>query len=206
MVILDKVTEIKHFNSKDLKPVASVLAKAMLHNPLHLAIFGAADQKSEIMQTRMFTDILRSTPSNLFVAYRNGKMVGVMNYYKPGCCKINPLISTALLPKMASTLGTKVVKVLKWKTTWSRYDPQTSHLHFGPLAVLPEMQGRGIGSTLLAHFCVLADIQDAPSHLETDKENNVLLYETYGFRVIAETELFGVKNWFMWREKSSKSR
>ena len=37
-------------------------------------------------------------------------------------------------------------------------------------------------------------------YLETDKPENVTLYERFGFKVTGEAKVFGVPNWFKWRE------
>ena len=39
-----------------------------------------------------------------------------------------------------------------------------------------------------------------PGYLETDKPENVTLYERFGFKVTGEAKVFGVPNWFKWRE------
>lgn len=199
MIAANKTIDIASYHSADVKEPASVVAKAMLHNPLHLAVFGSASKNAEIIQTNMFHAVLKLPACNLFVVRYDDHVVGVMNYYEPGDCQIGPLRTLAMLPEMALVLRTKFPRVLKWKATWAKHDPALSHLHFGPLAVLPSMQGMGIGSALLAHFCAVADSRKAAAYLETDKEENVCLYERFGFRIIAEEMLLGVRNWFMWR-------
>jgi ribosomal protein S18 acetylase RimI-like enzyme len=190
---------LPHFNT-DIAELASVTAQAMLHNPIHLAIFEKADQRSEQMQTKMFNAVLKLPTCNLFTARQDGRVVGVMNYYKKGCCQISPLKTLALLPGLSLALGSKLPRVLKWKSSWAKHDPQAPHFHFGPLAVLPAFQGKGIGSALLTHFCQLADAEKIGSYLETDKEENVRLYEKFGFKAVDSAIIFGVRNWFMWRE------
>lgn len=192
--------EIKQLTPTGITPAAEVVARAMLHNPLHLAVFGAADDNAVQMQTRMFIEVLQLPPCNLFAAWKDGRIVGVMNYYAPGCCQITPLKTLRMLPGMFGILGNKLPRVLKWKANWAKHDPEERHLHFGPLAVSPAMQGKGIGAALLTRFCMIADARKEAAYLETDKIENVALYERFGFRVIAEDRLFGVKNWFMWRD------
>ncbi|WP_343307033.1 GNAT family N-acetyltransferase [Chitinophaga niabensis] len=184
----------------NIPEAASVVAQAMLRNPLHLAVFGAADEKAEQMQTRMFIEVLQLPQCNLFTAWKDGRIVGLMNYYAPGCCQIPPLKTLGMLPSMFGILGYRLPGVLKWKANWAKHDPKERHLHFGPLGVLPAMQGNGIGSALLERFCLIADSGKEAAYLETDKIENVALYEKYGFRVVAVDTLSGVKNWFMWRD------
>jgi predicted N-acetyltransferase YhbS len=73
----------------------------------------------------------------------------------------------------------------------------TSHL--GPLAVHAELQGRGIGSQILRHYCQQLDEAGLPGYLETDSEDKVGLYTRFGFAVVREEQVIGIPNWFMER-------
>lgn len=52
---------------------------------------------------------------------------------------------------------------------------------------------------MLADFCARMNEQSALSYSETDKFQNVRLYQKFGFSVVAEAEILGVPNWFMSR-------
>jgi hypothetical protein len=43
------------------------------------------------------------------------------------------------------------------------------------------------------------DAAGAASYLETDKPENVAIYEHFGFRTVAEDQVLGITNWFMMR-------
>ena len=58
---------------------------------------------------------------------------------------------------------------------------------------------RGIGSRLLTEFCARMDARASTSYLETDKPENVVFYEKFGFQVIGDADVMGVPNWFMVR-------
>lgn len=191
--------KIELFKGGSLTEIASVVATSMLHNPLHLAVFKSDDEKAKQMQTQLFFEVLKQPQCKKVVAKYNGRIVGVMNYYLPGQCQINFLRTVSMLPRLFKILSSRLIPVLKWKSTWASHDPKEAHIHFGPLAVLPEVQGIGIGSKLLYHFCNIADAYKAAAYLETDKESNVLLYQKFGFEVINTTTLHGTKNWFMKR-------
>jgi ribosomal protein S18 acetylase RimI-like enzyme len=85
-------------------------------------------------------------------------------------------------------------------SAWAKYDPARPHSHLGPVAVDPDLQGRGIGSLLLADYCQRLDQTRMLSYLETDKPVNVRLYERFGYEVTAEAEVLGVTSWFMTRQ------
>ena len=67
-------------------------------------------------------------------------------------------------------------------------------------AVRPHLQGKGIGSQLLAAYSRQLDDTAMLSYLETDKPENVRLYERFGFTVTDRAQVIGVDNWFMVRE------
>lgn len=190
---------VELFNGSDLHELIEVIISAMCTNPLHIAAFGSADSGAVAKQRRMFNIVLRQPECRLHVAKRDNRIVGVMNYYLPGKCQLPPFRTMMLLPHLAISLGKTLPRILAWKKTWAWHDAKTPHLHFGPLAVAPAAQGTGVGSALLQYFCNLADADKQDAYLETDKKENLKLYERFGFRVVASDNLLGVANWFMLR-------
>jgi ribosomal protein S18 acetylase RimI-like enzyme len=75
------------------------------------------------------------------------------------------------------------------------------HWFLSFLAVHPEHQGRGHGGTMLKHMLARIDDEGQPSYLEALGEENVGLYERYGFRVVEEIEFAGQKLWAMVRNE-----
>jgi ribosomal protein S18 acetylase RimI-like enzyme len=73
------------------------------------------------------------------------------------------------------------------------------------LAVEPRLQGMGIGSRILTEHCGRLDERGQVGYLETDKPGNVVLYERFGYEVIGEAEIIGVRNWFMLRRSEQRS-
>lgn len=192
------------FSLEDLKSdaiaeAASVIALAMINNPLHIAVFGNNNIKTYIKHLRLFKKVLSHKSCNIKVIKKEDRIIGVMNYYKPGQCQIDLLTTIKMLPGLFWSLRVVLFKILKWKSIWGKHDLATPHFHFGPLAVLPEMQDKGIGSALLKAFCKLVDYEEADAYLETDKPENVRLYEMHGFKTVSSQKVFGVENWFMHR-------
>lgn len=104
-------------------------------------------------------------------------------------------------PNNVAAFGRDPVRLLRWTGAWGARDPDKPHLHLGPLAVEPHLRGRGIGSQILDEHCRHLDERGLGGYLETDRRENVRLYERFGYRVVAETSVIGVPNWFMWRQK-----
>lgn len=94
-------------------------------------------------------------------------------------------------------------RILSWFSEWSKHDPAEAHWHLGPVAVLPEMQGKGVGTAMLEQFCQMAEGEKLSAYLETDKQQNVGFYEKFGFETREEGLVLGVKNWYMTRRARS---
>ena len=73
------------------------------------------------------------------------------------------------------------------------------HWHVGPVSVEPGCQGHGIGSKLLAALCRGLDDERGIGFLETDKLENVRLYERFGFGVTHIADIVGATVWHMRR-------
>jgi GNAT superfamily N-acetyltransferase len=80
--------------------------------------------------------------------------------------------------------------------------PAEPHFYLNVLGVVPEAQGSGIGSRLLAPMLERCDREGVPAYLESSKARNVPFYERHGFRVTGEVTmpLGGPRLWLMWRE------
>jgi ribosomal protein S18 acetylase RimI-like enzyme len=62
------------------------------------------------------------------------------------------------------------------------------HWYLESIGVEPALQGRGLGTALLAPVLAEADAAGVPAYLETETEDNVRFYQRLGF-VVAEEEV-----------------
>jgi predicted N-acetyltransferase YhbS len=147
----------------------------------------------------MFELVLRHNPGSTFVAERDGRIVGLYRMVRWPGCQVQPEEASKLAPLLGAILQETLPRVQMWVAAWSSEDPPAPHWHLGPVAVRKKLQGQGIGSRMLQHFCEQIDRERAAAYLETDHEDNVRLYERFGFDLKSRTDLFGVPNYFMWR-------
>ena len=79
--------------------------------------------------------------------------------------------------------------------------PREPHFYLSVLGVVPEAQGRGVGSRLLAPMLERCDREGVPAYLESSKAENLPFYERHGFRVTGDLRFpRGPQLWTMWRE------
>jgi ribosomal protein S18 acetylase RimI-like enzyme len=81
--------------------------------------------------------------------------------------------------------------------------PKEPHYYLLAIGVDPSMQGKGVGSSLLAPMAERLDREGIGAYLESSKERNLPLYERFGFKVTNPFDLKdGPRIWPMWRAPS----
>jgi predicted N-acetyltransferase YhbS len=184
---------ITFLEKSDISESSKVLSEAMLNVPLHIAIFQGHGEKERKMIENIFFELLRDFPGITFLARINRKIVGVM--------RMKSCNGSKVINECAQTGDVANLEWRKsyWQNEWARHDPLEQHWHLGPVGVLPSHQGKGIGTNLLSRFCQEVDACLSPAYLETDTDKNERFYKRFGFEVVKETEIFDVKNRYMWR-------
>ena len=194
---MEKLT-ISLLEKQDIAEAARILGLTMIHNPNSVAVFlGTSETERKEMEKDIFASF-----SNLlgivFVGRMNRQIVGVMRMlscdgHKAAGAPAGTILNDSIRERRSL-----------WLEEWARHDPPESHWHLGPLAVLRAYQGKGIGTKLMVRFCQEVDACSAAAYLETDAVQNVPFYEKFGFVVMAESEIFGNKNSYMWRSPISE--
>jgi GNAT superfamily N-acetyltransferase len=193
---------LRELGRSELREAAQLLGRSMRDNPVGVRAFGPqADRRGRAM-VRFFEPVVRGLHArgSILGAFRGTTMVGVCAMAPPGRCQPTIGEKLGILPAVVfgNTIGVPL-RVLRWTSEWARRDPAEPHWHLGPVAVDPDSQGQGIGGAMLRRFCAQMDECSALSYLETDKAENVRLYERFGYTAVAETFVLGVRNWFMIR-------
>src|SRR5262245_14963489 len=173
---------IRRLETDDLSTAAQLLARGMRDNPIHIRVFGLEPEHRERALARFFEPVLRGLfgRGSVYGVFLDETLVGVYAEVPPGHCQPSLREKLTVLPAVCfgnSLLTT--IRVLQWVGDWSRRDRTEPHWHLGPVAVDTHLQGKGIGSTMLADFCSRMDAEKAVAYLETDKIVNVRFYERF---------------------------
>ena len=153
-------------------PEASrVLAHAFASNPDHLAAFGSAVLAKNEAFFRAALTVMKGPK---FVASDGSRILGLIHWVPSSQCQVSGIEKLRLIPAMVAKLGTgATLRVVSWLSSWSRHDPRESHVHLGPIGVIPEAQGRRIGFRLMTRYCEALTKSAESGYLETDRQENV---------------------------------
>ncbi|UCE72825.1 MAG: GNAT family N-acetyltransferase [Methanomassiliicoccales archaeon] len=199
------MTEIKisPLQPKEVDKAAEVLSKAFVNTPFTGKIVGGHTEKHRRLVQIGFKNMISKKPGEKVVAKDGDEIVGVMRMVKWPDCQNS-------IPRGLETIPIYIVarKVLgrlqEARKVWGVHDPKKPHWHVDPIGILPERQGQGIGGMLMKYYCERVDSEDMPAYHETDQMQNVRFYEKHGYKVIETEPIFGITNWFLWREPNGK--
>jgi ribosomal protein S18 acetylase RimI-like enzyme len=202
---MKKVT-IDFLRPSESKETSTVLGRAFVtSSPNCIAVWRAQGEEEIIKQGAIFRLLKLERPkSTVIVAKIDNRIVGAMNMVEWPHCQLSPLETLKMLPRMflilkGAAFRGAMARAKKMQSVWAENDPEKPHWHLGPIGVLPEMQRQGIGSQMLKRACEFIDQKLVAAYLEADRAENLPLYERFGFSTIAEADILGAHNWFMWR-------
>lgn len=178
---------------------AITLSNAMVSNPMHIAALGGQSEAERKQVEDMFYEMFQKRRGEVFVAKQDIRIVGVVRWRECHQKSVSHGEGTTAGKIDEASLHNTASRIAYWYDIWGQNDPLEPHRHLGPIGVVPDLQGKGIGSQLMQIFCGQLDAHHKAAYLETDRGVNVGFYEKFGFNVIGETDIFNVKNYFMWR-------
>ena len=82
-----------------------------------------------------------------------------------------------------------------------KHHPHEPHWYLQAIGTDPGKQGKGFGGVVIRRQLATADAQGMPAYLESSKERNIPIYQSFGFEVTGEIKLPGGPTlWPMWRK------
>lgn len=122
----------------------------------------------------------------------------------PGTWRLGAADMVRWAPSALRLFARHLPRSLSALAALDRIHPAEPHWYLASLATDPDLQGRGLGSTVLGPVLAECDRTGTPAYLESSKEVNLAFYARHGFEVTGRVELgrdrSGPPMWTMWRE------
>ena len=192
---------LRKATAADRQRLTATMARAFDDDPF--ANWFAAQDKRRARRIYDFMDVAFRLTSPHGDVYTGDGIEGGAYWAPPGKWEMGALQQMLLLPAMIRTTTVRRMPgVLSALNAVEKKHPHEPHYYLLALGVEPTLQGRSVGSQLMAPILERCDRERVPAYLESSKEKNIPLYERNGFEV---TEEFRVPNggppiWLMWRD------
>jgi ribosomal protein S18 acetylase RimI-like enzyme len=199
------MVELREACHIELPAAAQLLALAMRDDPMYCAVFGADADHRRTRLYRLFGALLPMMRRPPLLALDGDRLVGVLGQFAPGSCHTTPLRQLQFAFAMRTTGVSELWRLWRWISATQARDLVQPHWHLGPVAVVTDRRGQGIGSQMLREFCARMDERGEIAFLETDKPESVRFYARCGFLVSEQGQILGTPNWWMHRPAKSAS-
>jgi len=190
------ISDLYNIQKKDLKNAVNVLDNAFSEDSMWKEVF-TDEAKNRVLTEVMVRFCLKygnvySTSDNLegvMAIAPHDKEMNLFRIIRSGAFSLSIKISSE----------SKIMKVLS-----NAVEEAKNSLNLGPyihlliMGVSQEFQGKGFGGKLLRAIIEKSETEGRPIYLETQKEENVSLYEKFGFSVKKKVILPEPLNLPMW--------
>ena len=104
-------------------------------------------------------------------------------------------------PALLSTFGTGIGRVLSTMDMMEKVHPHEPHWYLQTIGTDPKFQGKGYGGVIMRDRLAAVDAAHMPCYLESSKDTNIPIYQSFGFRLTGEMQVpNGPRIWPMWRD------
>jgi ribosomal protein S18 acetylase RimI-like enzyme len=192
---------IRPARASDVPALTQMLVRAFDDDPVSNFMF-AGDRRRRLGLHSFFTSQLRRQYMPLGEVYTTDDASGAALWAPPDRKRHGVQELLQLLPTSPFLLSAHTMRALRLMLKVEALHPTEPHWYLFTLGTAPERQGRGIGSALLRSKLAQIDELGEPAYLESSKQQNVPLYERFGFKVIDELPSVSGSPaiWRMWRE------
>ncbi|MEZ5323284.1 MAG: GNAT family N-acetyltransferase [Microthrixaceae bacterium] len=178
---------------EEQREVIAMAARAFWPDPL-FGVFARDPLHEYRALPAVFSEILTDLEpgsSEVWIGEHDGRPRGVAAWAAPGAYPRSPRQEAArairsLRVMVSLTNRVMAARLLREVERRHLHEP---HWYLALLATDPTVQGRGVGTALLAPVLERCDEQGIPAYLETQKRTNLSWYARSGFEVVEEVRI-----------------
>jgi GNAT superfamily N-acetyltransferase len=178
--------ELRTATSTDVPALAQTLAEAFYEDP----VFGwlMPDDSSRLARLRRFYLLeLRHVALRRGCAWAADDLAGAAIATPPGAWRL-PLLA---MLQQGRLFGIHLARAARLLGAVETLHPREPHHYFAHIGVVPNSQGKGLGSALMRPTLDRCDQEALPAYLEASSARSAALYARLGFELIRELRVGG---------------
>ena len=192
-------TTVRQASWTDAEPLSQTLARAFLDAPVTVYLLPDPAARTKALP-RMFRLLFKlGLPHG--ACYVTSGYEAVTLWRPPNGWHVHVWDYIVNAPELLRTFGTGVLHVMNTMDRIEKLHPHTPHWYLQTIGTDPAFQGKGYGGLILRHQLAIADAAGMPCYLESSKDTNLPIYQSFGFEVTGEIKIpDGPTLWPMWRK------
>jgi ribosomal protein S18 acetylase RimI-like enzyme len=196
-------TNLYRLKKSDIERGTEVLVRAFQDDPLTHFFFPPCANWEKLV-SKYFAFRLRFGIKYGEVYATSPEIKGLAAWFAPGKSdmtnfRLMRVGGIAFSREMGPEILGRLNMIGEYTSTMRKKHILEPHWHLFPIAVDPKFQGQGFGSALMKPMLERINGEGFPCYLETQKEQNISLYEHFGFQVIHTDVIpgIGMEHWGM---------
>ncbi len=182
----------------DLGDVCEILVAAFRDDPVAAWAIPEADCRGEVLHGRL--ELIVEACLRHGEVYVNANRSAAALCIPPGAALVGDDEAELFGKRLERVTGENAGRFFELDKRKKERYPEAPCLYLALMGVVPERQGHGLGSALLAAVLQRADASVTPTYLEATSAKSRRLYQRHGFQEIGEIALpDGPALWAMWR-------
>jgi GNAT superfamily N-acetyltransferase len=197
--------EIRKATLEDAPRLADALARAFQDDPGWSHLLRDASDRTRRLRLFFETE-LKGVALTHGLVWTTDEVVGAAVWMPPDTWRVPVTATIRETPPMVRVFGRHLPLALRSRLRMEgRHPRKPSHWYLVFMGVVPEWQGRGLGTALMLPGLQALDADGVPAYLESSTPRSRALYGRNGFAVTGEFNLpaGGPPLWQMWREPAS---
>jgi ribosomal protein S18 acetylase RimI-like enzyme len=197
---------IKEIREELKKKAVEIFTEAFIDDPLFILAFPESESRkrlTKIMYEFVVNDMVPELNLQMKGAFAENVLVGCMIYRTPESLQWNDKLNYEI-DKMREKANDKRIDMIGEYARLEGYDPVDEHFYGNELAVGKKYRKSGIGKALCEYL--ILDCKKHPKAkgilIDTANENNIILYEKWGWVLKKTVKFYTIMKYFMWRENN----
>jgi ribosomal protein S18 acetylase RimI-like enzyme len=193
------VVTVRNATLADSKPLSESLARAFYDDPVFTHFL--PDGATRLKKLESVMRILFKLGQPHGACYTTGNYESITLWRPPNGWHVPFSAYITNGPALLSAFGGGIFRVLSTMDMMEKVHPHEPHWYLQTIGTDPKFQGNGYGGVIMRDRLAAVDATRMPCYLESSKETNIPIYQSFGFRLTGEMQVpDGPKIWPMWRD------
>jgi GNAT superfamily N-acetyltransferase len=195
-------TTVRNATAADFTPLTQTLARAFYDDPVFRFLVPTGDETARMKKLQIIMGIFFKLGLPHDSCFTTANYESVTLWRPPNGWHVPFWAYIVNAPALLSAFGGGVFRALGVADMMEKIHPHEPHWYLQTIGTDPQFQGKGYGGVILRHTLAVADAAHMPCYLESSKDTNIPIYQSFGFELKDEVQVphGGPKIWPMWRK------